>query len=317
MPGPFVHNIDPVIGQVGPFYLWWYGLSYTIGFLEAHFWMIRARHRLQLSLSEVYSLSVLFAVFVLLGGRLVEVVFYEWPFYRTHPNMILAYWLGGMSTHGLLLGAIFAIWLFCHIYHRPFLVITDELAIPGAFIMAMGRIGNFIDGQIVGPETDAWWAVRFPDAPGYRHPVVLYDGLKNLLLIPILLLIRKSKPRPGIVTGYFIFLYAFFRLFVDLFRDYPTSLWGLATGQSLNLIMTFTGLALLFVLSRKSSTSTIPLSTAAVKESSLQVWMKRAAFVFLLLFSLVLPSDWTQDIPERYGKRHPDLDYSRLYPRLQ
>ncbi|HJZ11838.1 MAG TPA: prolipoprotein diacylglyceryl transferase family protein, partial [Acidobacteriota bacterium] len=156
------------------------------------------------------------------------------------------------------------------------------------------------------------------DAPGFRHPVVLYDGLKNLLLIPVLLLIRKSKPRPGIVTAYFIFLYAFFRLFVDLFRDYPTSLWGLATGQSLNLIMTFTGAAMLFILSRKPSDS--PILTpqmAAPNESHLQIWMKRVVFAVLLAFSLILPSDWTQDIPQRYGKRHPDMEYSRLYPKLQ
>lgn len=313
-----MHNIDPVIGKFGPFYLWWYGLSYTIGFLEAHFWMIRARHRLQMDIHQVYSLSVLFALSVLLGGRLVEVLFYEWPFYGAHPELIPAYWLGGMSTHGLLLGAFFAIWLFCRIYHRPFLVIADELAIPGAFIMGMGRIANFIDGQIVGPETSVWWAVQFPDASGYRHPVVLYDGIKNLILIPILLYIRKFKPRPGIVTGWFIFLYAFFRLFVDIFRNYPTSLWGLATGQSLNLIMTFTGLALLLFLSRKAEPHddhqqpVRGMSDASPRS----LWMKRTVFIFLLVFSLILPSDWTQDIPKRYGKRHPGLEHSRLYPEL-
>ena len=73
MIGPFVHHIDPVIGRLDGLYLWWYGLSYTLGFLEVHIWLRRARRRLELSLGQVYDLTLLFAVFVLLGGRLVEV----------------------------------------------------------------------------------------------------------------------------------------------------------------------------------------------------------------------------------------------------
>ena len=68
-------------------------------------------------------------------------------------------------------------------------------SIPGAFLLGIGRIGNFIDGQIVGRVTDVWWAVKFPDAEGFRHPVVLYDGAKNLLLIPLLLWSRRRERR--------------------------------------------------------------------------------------------------------------------------
>ena len=153
MLGPYVHSIDPVIGSVFGIFLWWYGLSYALGFLNAHRFVRGRRGEFGLAMTSVYDLSLLLAGGVLLGGRFVEVVFYEWPFYREHFHLIPAFWLGGMATHGLLFGGLAGIWLFCRLYHRSFLQITDALAIPAAFILAMGRIGNFIDGQIVGSVT--------------------------------------------------------------------------------------------------------------------------------------------------------------------
>ena len=174
-------------------------------FLEIYIWLRRAGQRLGLSLDEIYSLSLFFVLGVLVGGRFVEVAFYEWPFYRLHPWLIPAYWLGGMATQGLLLGAVSGTWLYCRLYRKSFLAISNELVIPGAFLLGVGRIGNFIDGQIVGSVTDVCWGVKFPDADGFRHPVVLYDGLKNLLLIPLLLWIRGRRPAPGVVMAHFIF----------------------------------------------------------------------------------------------------------------
>ncbi len=148
-----VHHIDPVIGEAGGVYLWWYGLSYTLGFLEIFLWFRSQRHRLGFSLAEVYDISLLLASCVVIGGRAVEVIFYEWPYYSRHPSQIPWIWLGGMSTHGLLLGGAIGTAIFCRVHRRPFLTIADELVIPGAFLMGTGRIGNFIDGQIVGSIT--------------------------------------------------------------------------------------------------------------------------------------------------------------------
>ena len=112
MPGPFVHQIDPVITEIWGVYLWWYGLSYTLGFIGIHRWLSRGRNRLRLSRTEGYDLTLLIVVGVLLGGRFVEVVFYEWDYYRHHLPQIPAYWLGGMATHGLLLGGSLGVLLF-------------------------------------------------------------------------------------------------------------------------------------------------------------------------------------------------------------
>jgi phosphatidylglycerol:prolipoprotein diacylglycerol transferase len=321
MHGHFIHRIDPIICRVAGFYLWFYGLSYSLGFLSVYFWFKRRRRRLGLSLSDVYSLSICFAAGLLIGGRLIEVIFYEWPYYRNHPSQITSFWLGGMSTHGVLLGAVAGIWVFCWSSGKRFLTIAEELALPGIYLMAMGRIGNFIDGQIVGRVTDVWWAVQFPDAPGFRHPVVLYDGAKNFFVLGLLLIIGRTNPPPGILGAHFIFWYGFLRIFVDVFREYPTTLLGLATGQALNIFMAALGGFLFFWFSRKkrnqrndSASDVTPVSESTHQGS---LWAKRIAFALLILFALVLPSDWTQDVPERYGKRHAGMQHSSVYPDIE
>ena len=123
--------------------------------------------------------------------------------------------------------------------------------IPGAFLLGIGRIGNFIDGAIVGSVTQVGWAVQFPYAEGFRHPVVLYDGAKNILLVPYLLWVRRTNPTPGATAARFVFWYAFPRIFIDLFRDYPTHRLALGTGQTLNIVMMIVGVVLLARLQQR------------------------------------------------------------------
>ena len=322
MYGPFVHRIDPIFGEFAGFYLWFYGLSYSLGFLSILFWFKRVRKRLELTINDVYSLTIYLAVGVLVGGRLLEVFFYEWPYYQKHFWQIPAMWLGGMSTHGVLLGVVGGTWLFCRLHGKSLLSIADQLVIPGSYLMGMGRIGNFIDGQIVGSVTNVWWAVQFPDAPWFRHPVVLYDGAKNFLILGLLLLLRRSNPARGILAAHFVFWYGCLRIFVDLFREYPTDLFGIATGQAFNIFMTLLGAFLLFRFSRKRSKEAgdeVLESISALEERTARrrLWIKRVVLICLILLSLTLPSDWTQDIPARYGKRHARMHYSRSYPHVE
>lgn len=320
MTGPFTHEIDPVIVQVGGVCFWWYGLSYSLGFLELLLYLRRRRLAIGLTLGEVYSLTLMFGAGVLIGGRAVEIAFDEWPFYRNHLGLIPAYWLGGMATHGLLAGSAVGIWLFCRMYGKPLREIADALVIPGAFFLGVGRIGNFIDGQIVGSVTDGWWGVKFPDAEGFRHPVVLYDGLKNLALIPMLIWIGRLRPIPGARAAHFVFWYAFLRLFVDLFRDYPSHRLALGTGQTLNIVMAAVGIVLIARSERRwrrgeRGNGTVRSDTS--DRGAGRLALKRVAFAVLLLFSLAIPGNWTQDVPARYGRRHSGLRHSTLYPVIE
>ena len=244
--GPYLHQIDPILFDIVGVHLWWYGLGFALGFLEIHLFLRRGHGRLHLSLREVWSLSLFIGIGVLVGGRAVEIAFDEWSFYREHLRLIPAFWLGGMATHGLMLGGAVGAALFALQYRKPFLLLADALVIPAAFLMGIGRLGNFIDGQIVGAVTEVWWAVKFPDADGVRHPVVLYDGAKNLLLMAYLLHVRRVNTTPGATAARFMFWYAFPRFLIDLFRDYPSHRLALGTGQTLNIVMALLGAALLY-----------------------------------------------------------------------
>jgi phosphatidylglycerol:prolipoprotein diacylglycerol transferase len=311
MPGPFVHNIDPIIGTVAGVHLWWYGLSYTAGFVNAFLFLRRRRRSLGLSNRSLYSLVLLLAGGVLLGGRSLVVFSNEWSFYRDHPALIPAVWTGGLATHGLIVGGAAGVMVFCLAWRRPFRPIFDVLAVAAAVILGFGRIGNFIDGQIVGSLTTVPWAVRFPDADGWRHPVVLYDGLKNFLLVPLLIWVERRGAPAGRVAALFVFLYAALRIPIDLLRDYPITTLGLPTGQAFNVIMATIGLALVV----KSWWSPGRDRPPAVDAPARPGW-RRWAFCALLLFAMVIPSDATRDVPERYGHRHAGLEHSALYPDL-
>jgi phosphatidylglycerol:prolipoprotein diacylglycerol transferase len=216
-----------------------------------------------------------------------------------------------MATHGLIIGGFAGVVIFCLLRRKPLLVMLDALAIPAALIMCVGRIGNFIDGQIVGSVTSVPWAVKFPDAEGFRHPVVLYDGLKNLLIVPVLMRARRLGVPPGGLAARFLFLYAFLRIFIDYFREYPLTLLGLPAGQTMNLLMAAAGLVLLWRNRRRPMAR---LTLPVAPENPAGVWWRRALLAVVILGSMVVASDGTRDIPAKYGTRHPGLEHSRMYP---
>ena len=317
MPEPFlVHRIDPIIGTVFGVHLWWYGFSYSLGFLNAHLFLRRQRAALGLSLQSIYSLTLCLALGVLAGGRALVVFDHEWTFYREHLALIPAVWLGGMATHGLLAGGCLGVFGYC-VWHRlPFRTIFDALAIPAALIMGFGRIGNFIDGQIVGSVTSVPWAIQFPEADGFRHPVVLYDGLKNFLLVPLLLWAGRRGLPPGRLAALFIVLYAGLRIPVDLLREYPVNPLGLPTGEGFNVIMLAGGLLLLarnWWLARRGRA----IAPSRKDEPAASPRWRLPFFIVILLTSLVIASDATRDVPALYGHRHAGLEYSAIYPRLR
>ncbi len=313
----FVHNLDPIIATVGGIHLWWYGLSYALGFFNAHLFLRRNRERLGLSLRAVYDLTLCLCVGVLVGGRSLVVFNNEWSFYREHLSLIPAIWLGGLATHGLILGGALGVFIFCIVYRRPFRPIFDALAIPAALILGCGRIGNFIDGQIVGSVTSMPWAVQFPEVGGFRHPVVLYDGLKSFALIPLLLWVRQRGAPPGRLAALFVFLYPALRIPIDLLREYPITLFGLPTGQTFNIVMALAGAILLLRNVLRQGSPMAPADTYGEIASPSGMWWRRMAFATCLLVALVIPSDATRDVPALYGTRHPGLTHSSMYPPIQ
>ena len=213
-----------------------------------------------------------------------------------------------MATHGLLAGGARACSRSACGGACPFRPVFDALAIPAALIMGFGRIGNFIDGQIVGSLTTVPWAVQFPEADGFRHPVVLYDGLKNFLIIPILLWARRRGAPPGRLAALFVLLYAGLRIPIDLLREYPVNALGLPTGQGFNVIMAVVGAVLLAVnwwRWRGASAAGAPRPRLAAEPEASPGWRRPALRRGPAVRAASFPATPRATFPSRYGHRHP------------
>jgi phosphatidylglycerol:prolipoprotein diacylglycerol transferase len=255
-------EIDPVIFRIGPLSVRWYGLMYLLGFGAAYL-LIRHLSRLRnldLSRDGVSDLLFYGVLGVVLGGRLGYVLFYNPLQYLSRPLEVFAVWQGGMSFHGGLLGVVIAVVFFCRRRKLPILLTGDILATSATIGLGLGRIGNFINGELWGRTTDLPWGMIFPGGgPLPRHPSQLYEAaLEGLLLFVILYFMHRRRVAEGVPFFCFFIGYGLFRFLIEFVRQPDAHLgflWGGATmGQLLSLPMILFGLAGCFYLYRQRGT---------------------------------------------------------------
>lgn len=243
-------SIDPVALRIGPLAVRWYGIAYLIGFLSAYGILrkLAARGRLPLSAAGVGDFLSVLVGGVVLGGRLGYVLFYNLPYFVEHPLRVFAVWEGGMSFHGGLAGVAAAAWMFSRRRSVPLLRLGDALALatpPGLFL---GRLANFVNGELYGRVSDAPWAMVFPDGgPMPRHPSQLYEALLEGPLLGALVWLagRTACQREGARTATFLMGYGALRVLVELTRE-PDRQLGfllgpLTMGQLLSLALLAAG----------------------------------------------------------------------------
>src|SRR5512135_2945966 len=207
---PYPH-IDPVIVRIGPFSVRWYGMMYLLGF-TASFLLVRYQIKkkgLKFAKDFVDSLYSYLILGLLLGARLGYVLFYDLAAYVRHPLEIFAVWHGGMSFHGGLIGSILAGILFCRKYRVDFWQVSDLVIVTAPIGLGLGRLGNFINGELYGRVTNVPWAMVFPGGgPLPRHPSQLYEFfLEGIVLFTILWLLKDRFSRSGLLTALFLMLY--------------------------------------------------------------------------------------------------------------
>ena len=250
----FVHNINPVILSLGPLEVRWYGLMYVIGFFLVYFFLRRQVRKglLKISEKQLDDFLLVLVVGMLVGSRLFAVFVYNPGYYLAHPLEVPAFWKGGLSFHGALLGLVVAGWLWCRKNKVSLLRMADFVVIPGSLAQVFGRIGNFINGELFGKVTSLPWSVQFPGVAGFRHPTQLYEALYNLIIFFVLFFYSKRMPRTGKVFALFLVLYAVFRILVEFIKDMP--LFGpLTMGQWLSLPVLVLGLWMLFRNNKNNS----------------------------------------------------------------
>ncbi len=239
-------TIDPVMARIGGLDLYWYGFAYTFGFAGLWLWLELQRGQFGWSARRSSAACFIFIFSILLSGRLFEVAVYEWDWYRQRPGQILMFWKGGMATHGLLLGSVIGAAIIAAWTRTPLLRLLDMLSVPAAFIFGVGRIGNFIEGGVIGTQTNVPWGVNFSGVEGFRHPVSLYDGLKNLALVRCSSASCNDGPLVTVWPPEASFGLCRPAIFVDQFRDVLVVRVG--PGQGFNLAMALAGVVVLLVV---------------------------------------------------------------------
>lgn len=246
-------NIDPVAISLGPLKIHWYGCMYLIGFIGA--WLLanyRVKHyKLNWTREQISDLLFFAALGVIIGGRLGYMIFYNTEQLLTAPLELIKVWQGGMSFHGGLIGVVLALWIFAIKNKLPPLQVGDFVAPLVPLGLSLGRIGNFINGELWGRVTNVPWAMVFPNADNLpRHPSQLYEFFLEGLVLFILVWSYASKPRPeGRISAIFLIGYASFRLFAECFREPDVQLGFIAfnyltMGQILSIPMLCLGFIL-------------------------------------------------------------------------
>lgn len=233
----FTHNIDPTLFSIGPFEIRYYGLVYVIGFLLIYYILSKKRQELKLTKKDIDNLVLYLILAVVVGSRLFEVLIWNPAYYFANPLKIFAIWEGGMALHGGIIAICLVGYYFCKKKKISFAKLADILVIPAVFILALGRIANFINAELVGIITNLPWCVKFPNIEGCRHPVQLYGAAGRFVLFGYLIALKKLKKfKDGFLFWNFILFMAIGRFFCDFLRQDPRLL-GLSMGQYLSIIM--------------------------------------------------------------------------------
>jgi phosphatidylglycerol---prolipoprotein diacylglyceryl transferase len=253
-------NIDPVFLRLGPVQLRWYGLMYMLSFIIGFFVLRRyAKYKkLNISTDDLYDLLFYLILGVMIGGRLGYVLFYDLSSYIREPLSIFAIWQGGMSFHGGFLGMILAAMWIAHRKHWNFWDIADLGSAVAPIGLGLGRIGNFINGELFGRPTNVAWAMIFPEGGNMpRHPSQIYEALlEGLLLFLILRWFYRKNFYRGTVFWALIAFYGLFRFLVEFVRE-PDAQIGFdlgpfTRGQLLSFPMLVVGTIVMIIYARRS-----------------------------------------------------------------
>jgi len=268
-------KFDPVLINFGPFAIRWYALAYICGILIG--WLIARRlianERLwggpaPFTVLDFDDFVLWVTLGIILGGRTGYVLFYNLDHFLAHPSEIVQVWKGGMSFHGGFIGCVLAVILFALKRRVAMLSLGDITCAVGPIGIFLGRIANFVNGELWGRPTDVPWAMVFPGqaARGVpRHPSQLYEAaLEGIVLFAILMLLirRGALRRPGLVIGAFAIGYAIMRSFCELFREPDVQLgflWGGTTmGMLLSLPLLIAGIGFVAFALRRPAVDQSP-----------------------------------------------------------
>ena len=262
-----IHNFDPVLIDLGFFQIRWYSVAYILGILVG--W-IYANNIIKLTSNNKYDfkqvttkqfddLIIYLVAGIIIGGRLGYIIFYNFEYYIQNLSEIFKLWQGGMSFHGGFVGVIISIIIFSKKSDTNFFKFADIISCVAPIGILLGRMANFINGELYGKITTLPWSIIFPNAGNLpRHPSQIYEamleGIVLFLIINYLALKRKLLYKTGFISGSFLIYYSILRIFSESFRE-PDAHVGLifdyfSMGTLLSIITFLIGLLIIFFIKK-------------------------------------------------------------------
>lgn len=232
---------------LGPLQIRFYGVAYVIAFLVGT--AVASRHLARRGVPAEMSSNIAFwaIVFGLIGARLYFDVQSGWWYYLTHPQHIFAFWEGGMAFFGAIFAAVTVLLVMAWRHHINFWDLLDAGVLFAAVGQPIGRLGNVMNGEILGPPSNLPWAIRYTNPASMAphlgvayQPANLYEAIGTLLILGVLLYLRRRGVPPGVLGLAYLVLYPVSQLIVFYWRtDYetPAILWGLKQAQLTSLVV--------------------------------------------------------------------------------
>lgn len=275
---PFLVITDPLPPGffIGPLQVRFYGIAYAIAFVVGI--AVASRHMARRGVATSLTNNIAFwtIVFGLIGARLYFVVQSGWFWYLTHPQHIFAFWEGGMAFFGAIFAALIVLLVMAHRHRLNYWDLLDAGVLFAAVGQPIGRLGNVMNGEILGPPSNLPWAIRYtnpssmaPQLGVAYQPANLYEAIGTLLILGVLLYLRRRGVPPGVLGLTYLVLYPVSQLILFQWRtDYetPVILWGLKQAQLTSLAVLIVVVPIFVVAWRRSRHG--PSTTAHVVAST-------------------------------------------------
>src|SRR5262245_9055267 len=245
---------DPVMLAIGERGLTWYAFLFVCGLLGGYAIIVTTFLRERVDITYANIMLIFVGVGAVIGARLGQIFFYDWPYYRTHPAEIVRIWHGGLASHGALIAIPLVLWLYARVVIRkPLLWVLDRAAPGVALAAACVRFGNLMNSEILGKPTSVPWAFVFARVDLVpRHPVQVYEGVTYILLCIALLVIGRRWALPeGCLSGLFLVGMFLPRWFLEFTKDSRVVAAGMNTGQLLSIPLVIIGVGMLAICWRR------------------------------------------------------------------
>ncbi len=256
----FIHwNVNPEIFHIGSLSVRWYGLLFASSFYFGYLLFIRFFKKENIPIEVLDKLTIYMVIGTVIGARLGHCLFYEPSYYLSNPLEILMIWHGGLASHGAAIGILFVLYLFSRKEKRSFLWIVDRIVITVALSGFFIRMGNLMNSEIYGHETNLPWGFIFKRAGETvpKHPTQIYEALAYLIIFGILLRIyyqQKGKPKEGLLFGIFLILLFSARFLIEFIKNEQVDFEKTMTinmGQILSIPLIIAGVVILIFVKRK------------------------------------------------------------------